>query len=314
MISQEFRRLKKAGVLGINSRNADYIMRCNPRSFFPRVDNKMVTKKLAETHHIPTPPLYYVVEKHGDIAGLQEALRGHCEFVVKPARGSGGSGIVLVKDRMEVGYVTQSGEIISFENFSYHVSEILSGIFSLSGLEDFAIVEALIHPDPIFAAVTFLGVPDVRIVVYLGVPVMAMVRLPTKASDGKANLHRGAIGAGIELAEGVTISAVHLSQVITHHPDTANPVSGIQVPYWEKMLWMAAETFEITGLGYLGVDLVIDKDRGPLLLELNARPGLAIQLANGKGLRKRLDQVDRAPLGTFATPEARVKWALNNFQ
>lgn len=313
MIWQEFRRLKEAGVLGINSRNADYIMRCNPRSFFPRVDNKMLTKKLAETHNIPTPLLYHVVEKHGDIAGLQEALNGHSEFVVKPAHGSGGSGIVLIKDRMEGGYITQSGEVISFENFSYHISEILSGIFSLSGLEDLAIVEALIHPDPIFAAVSFLGVPDVRIVVYLGVPVMAMVRLPTKASDGKANLHRGAIGAGIELAAGITISAVHLSQVITHHPDTAHPVSGIQVPYWEKMLWMAAETFEITGLGYLGVDLVIDRDRGPLLLELNARPGLAIQLANGKGIRKRLDQVDRAPLDIFATPEARVKWALNNF-
>jgi alpha-L-glutamate ligase-like protein len=313
VIWQAFRRLKKAGVLGINSRNADYIMRCNPRSFFPRVDNKMLTKKLAEDHHIPTPPLYYVVENHGDITGLQEVLSGHNEFVVKPARGSGGSGIVLIKDRMERGYITQSGEVISFENFSHHVSEILSGIFSLSGLEDSAIVEALIHPDPVFAAVTFLGVPDVRIVVYLGVPVMAMVRLPTKASDGKANLHRGAIGAGIELAAGITISAVHLSRVITHHPDTANPVSGIQVPYWEKMLWMAAETFEITGLGYLGVDLVIDKDRGPLLLELNARPGLAIQLANGKGLRKRLDQVNRAPADIFATPEARVKWALNNF-
>jgi alpha-L-glutamate ligase-like protein len=313
VIWQEFRRLKEAGVLGINSRNADYIMRCNPRSFFPRVDNKMLTKKLAEIHNIPTPLLYHVVEKYGDIAGLKEALQGHYEFVVKPARGSGGSGIVLIKDRMEEGYITQSGEVISFENFSYHISEILSGIFSLSGLEDLAIVEALIHPDPIFAAVSFLGVPDVRIVVYLGVPVMAMVRLPTKASDGKANLHRGAIGAGIELSAGITISAVHLSQVITHHPDTAHPVSGIQVPYWEKMLLMAAETFEITGLGYLGVDLVIDKDRGPLLLELNVRPGLAIQLANGKGLRKRLDQVDRAPSDIFANPEARVKWALNNF-
>jgi alpha-L-glutamate ligase-like protein len=314
VIWQAFRQLKKAGVLGINSRNSDYIMRCNPRSFFPRVDNKLLTKKLAETHQIPTPPLYYVVEKHGDITGLQEALRGYSEFVVKPSHGSGGSGIVLIRNRTEGGYMTQSGELLSIANFSYHVSEILSGIFSLSGIEDVAIVEALIHPDPIFAAITFLGVPDVRIVVYRGVPVMSMVRLPTKASDGKANLHRGAIGAGIELAKGTTITAVHLSKVITHHPDTSNPVSGIHVPYWGKMMLMAAGTFEITGLGYLGVDLVIDQDRGPLLLELNARPGLAIQLANRQGLQKRLDQVDEAPSNIFTTPEARVEWAINNFQ
>lgn len=313
MIWKAFRRLKDAGVLGINSRNADYIMGCNPRSLFPRVDNKILTKKLAQAHRVPTPPVYFTVEQHGDIAGLQKALQAHDEFVVKPARGSGGSGIVLVKGRSDSGYITQSGEVISIGRFSHHISEILSGIFSLSGLEDAAIVEALIHPDPVFSSVSFLGVPDVRIVVYRGVPVMSMVRLPTRASDGKANLHRGAIGAGIELASGVTTSAVHLSRTISHHPDTGNPVDGIQVPYWEKMLWMAAETYEITGLGYLGVDLAIDRDLGPLLLELNARPGLAIQLANRRGLKKRLDLVDRASAEISATPEARVDWALRNF-
>jgi alpha-L-glutamate ligase-like protein len=313
MIWDAFRQLRDAGILGINSRNADYVMRYNARSSFPVVDDKTLTKKLAETHNIPTPRLYSVVEKHGDIAGLRDALREHGEFALKPARGAGGSGIVLVLDSTENGYITQSGNLISLEDFSYHIAEILSGIFSLSGLEDVAIVEALIHPAPVFAAVTYQGVPDVRIVVYRGIPVMSMVRLPTKASDGKANLHRGAIGAGIEIAGGMTLTAVHLSNIVTHHPDTGNPVSGIQVPHWEQMLRMAAVTFEMTGLGYLGVDLIIDRDRGPLLLELNARPGLAIQLANQHGLRTRLDQVDRALPSLAATPEARVAWARENF-
>jgi len=313
MILGAFRRMKEAGVLGINSRNADYIMRCNARSSFPVVDDKTLTKKLAEAHGIPTPRIYTIVETHGGIAGLRAALREHREFALKPARGAGGSGIVLVLDSTENGYVTQSGRTISFEDFDYHVAEILSGIFSLSGLEDVAIAEALIHPAPVFAAVTYQGVPDVRIVVYRGVPVMSMVRLPTKASDGKANLHRGAIGAGIGIADGTTLTAVHLSQVITHHPDTGNPVSGIAVPHWEQMLRMAASTFEMTGLGYMGVDLVLDRDRGPLLLELNARPGLAIQMANRQGLRKRLDLVDGALEGLAATVEARVAWARETF-
>jgi alpha-L-glutamate ligase-like protein len=298
----------------MNSRNADYIMSCNPRSSFPLVDDKILTKKLAESQQIPTPPLYYVIEKHGDIAGLGEAVKERGEFVVKPARGSGGSGIVLVRECTEEGYVTQSGEVTSPENFLYHISDILSGIFSLSGLEDRALVEALIHPDPVFSSVTHQGVPDVRIVVYRGVPIMSMVRLPTRASDGKANLHRGAIGAGIELSTGTTITAVHRSNVITHHPDTGHPVSGIQVPFWEKMLGMAARTLEMTGLGYIGVDLAIDRDRGPLLLELNARPGLAIQLANRQGLRRRLDRVEKAPAEIFGTPEARVEWARTSFK
>ncbi len=313
MILEAFRRMREAGILGINSRNADYVMRCNARSSFPVVDDKTLTKKLAEAHGIPTPRMYTVVETHGGIAGLRATLRENREFAIKPARGAGGSGIILVLDSTDNGYVTQSGRTIPFEDFDYHVAEILSGIFSLSGLEDVAIAEALIHPDPVFAAVTYQGVPDVRIVVYRGVPVMSMVRLPTKASDGKANLHRGAIGAGIGIAEGTTLTAVHLSQVITHHPDTGDPVSGIRVPYWEQMLRMAASTFEMTGLGYIGVDLVLDRDRGPLLLELNARPGLAIQLANRQGLRKRLDLVDGALPGLAATVEARVAWARESF-
>jgi len=313
MILESFRRLKQAGVLGMNGRNADYIMRCNPRSSFPLVDDKVLTKKLAESFEIPTPVLYCVIDRYGDVSGFQEALRGICQFAVKPARGSGGSGIVLIRDCTEKGYVTQSGELISPQNLFYHLSDILSGIYSLSGLEDRAIVEALIHPDPVFDAVSYQGVPDIRIVVYRGVPIMSMVRLPTKASDGKANLHRGAIGAGIELNQGTTITAVHRSTVVENHPDTGNPVSGIQVPCWEKMLWIAARSFEMTGLGYIGVDLVIDRDRGPLLLELNARPGLAIQLANRKGLKERLDRVDQAPAEIFAPAEARVQWARETF-
>jgi alpha-L-glutamate ligase-like protein len=307
-----FRRLRKAGVLGMNSRNADYIMRWNPRSSYPVADNKVLTKELAEKHQIPTPPLYYVIEHHGSIAGLEEALAGRREFVVKPARGSGGSGIILVKDLVARGFVTQSGEVISRKDFAYHILEVLSGVYSLEGLEDRAILEALIHPDPVFAAITYQGVPDVRIVAYRGVPTMAMVRLPTRASDGKANLHRGAIGAGIDLRDGTTLTAVHRSQVITHHPDTGNPVRGIRVPNWDQILLMAARTQEMAGLGYMGVDLILDQERGPLLLELNARPGLAIQMANRKGLRGRLEHIARSAPEIFSTAESRVAWAKEN--
>jgi alpha-L-glutamate ligase-like protein len=314
MIFRVARQLREAGVLGMNRRNADFIMTSNPRSLFPRVDDKVLTKKLAGGHQIPTPLSYLVIERQGDISSLEEKLEEQKQFAVKPARGAGGSGIILIMDRQGKSFITQSGEILSWADFVQHLSDILSGIYSLSGLEDRAILEALIHPDPVFAAVTYQGVPDVRIVVYRGIPVMSMVRLPTRASDGKANLHRGAIGAGIEIHSGVTITAVHRSQVVTHHPDTGNPVSGIRVPYWDRMLLMAAMTLEMTGLGYIGVDLIIDRERGPLLLELNARPGLAIQMANRSGLLKRLERVEKAPAAIFASPESRVAWAKEAFQ
>jgi len=278
------------------------------------VDDKVLTRDRAERFAVPTPPIFLVVENHGEIRRIEEALGERREFVLKPARGSGGSGILLFVDRDKRGFRTQSGEFFSREDLSYHVSDILSGIHSLGGQEDRAILQALIHPDPVFSGVSYQGVPDVRIVSYRGVPAMSMVRLPTRASDGKANLHRGAIGAGIDIATGVTITAVHQTQIISHHPDTGTPVSGICVPYWEQMLFMAARATEMTGLGYLGIDLVIDRERGPLLLELNARPGLAIQIANRKGLWARLEQIDRAPEEMLASPESRVAWARETFR
>lgn len=312
MMPALFRGLRDAGVLGMNGRNAEIIMAHNPRGRFPLVDNKVATKELASLYDIPTPELYGVLMKHGDIRRFDSIVQDRDSFVVKPARGSGGSGIVLIREKRGDGLVTESGRIIAIPDLLYHVADILSGIFSLEGQDDHAIIEALIHPDDAFAAVTFRGVPDIRIVVYRGVPIMAMVRLPTAASDGKANLHGGAIGAGIALASGLTATAVHRSTIITHHPDTGNPVSQIKVPHWEKILLMAATSLEMTGLGYVGADMVLDRVKGPLLLELNARPGLAIQMANRAGLLKRIRQVDLAPEKIFAIPETRVEWARQN--
>jgi alpha-L-glutamate ligase-like protein len=308
------RRFREGGILGMNRRNAEYIMRHNPRSGFPLVDNKLLTKEVAERFGVPTTSVYLVIKNQGDIIKTEPALGDQREFAIKPARGSGGSGILLIVNREKQGFVTQGGETLSREDFTYHLADILSGIYSLGGHEDVAILEALIHPAPVFEEVTYRGVPDVRIIAYKGIPVMAMVRLPTRASDGKANLHRGAIGAGIDLATGKTITAVHRSQVVSKHPDTGKPVSGISVPYWERMLLMAARSREMTGLGYLGMDLAIDRDRGPLLLELNARPGLAIQIANRKGLWGRLEKVDKALPEVFATPESRIEWAQREFK
>jgi alpha-L-glutamate ligase-like protein len=314
VIWKEARYLEEGGILGMNRRNAEYIMAFNPRSAFPRVDDKILTKQLATEHQIPTPPLYHIIEYHGDLTGFEKAVSGHPQFVIKPARGSGGGGIVLVTGRSPGGFIKPSGEVISKVDLVYHISGILSGIYSLEGLEDRALIEGLVIPDPVFAAVAYQGVPDIRIIVYRNIPLMAMVRLPTRSSDGKANLHQGAIGVGIDMASGKTLKGVHGSLVIEHHPDTGNPVSGIQVPYWEKMLGMASRSSEMTGLGYVGVDLVVDQSQGPLLLELNARPGLAIQIANRDGLYGRLKRIDLAPPEIFETLDSRVAWARESFK
>jgi alpha-L-glutamate ligase-like protein len=166
--------------------------------------------------------------------------------------------------------------------------------------------------DPCFEEISYQGVPDIRIIVFLGVPVMAMLRLPTRSSAGKANLHQGALGVGVDLGTGVTLGGAWHHETIHEHPDTGHSLHGIAIPHWETMLRVGARSYELTHLGYLGVDMVLDRDKGPMLLELNARPGLAIQIANRAGLLPRIQRIE-AHHQELTDVESRIAFAKEEF-
>ena len=308
-----FAQLQKAGVMGLNARNADFIALENPRRLYPAVDDKLLTKALAIKHGVPAPELYGTLSAPHDIRDLPALVEQRQSFVIKPAHGSGGDGIVVIDSHRNGRYRTCSGRIYTWGELSHHLANMINGQFSLGGHPDQAMVEYRVRFDAVFNTVCYLGVPDIRIIVYRGYPVMSMVRLPTRSSDGKANLHQGALGAGICLATGRTINGVLVNEYIEEHPDTGMDVVGIDIPYWEQMLNMAARCYELTGLGYLGVDLVLDAHRGPLMLELNARPGLNIQIANGRGLVSRLERIKQVEPGE-KTAEKRVALAQELFR
>ena len=306
------KKLAQAGVLSLNRRNAEYTLWHNPRHLFPLVDDKLTTKSLAQQAGMAVPPLYGVIEIEHQVRELCTILKPYQDFVIKPAQGSGGDGIMVISGRHKERYRKINGLLITQEDLDHHVSNALSGLYSLGGHPDKVFIEYRVQFDPIFEAISFQGVPDIRIIVFLGVPVMAMVRLPTRMSDGKANLHLGAIGAGINLRTGKTLSGVWQNEIVTEHPDTEHSITDVQVPEWDKILNLAARSYELTGLGYQGVDLVLDKSKGPLLLELNARPGLNIQIANDGGLLKRLQLAEQhAP--SLKTVEDRITFSKQHF-
>jgi len=121
---------------------------------------------------------------------------------------------------------------------------------------------------------------------------MAMLRLPTHESGGRANIHQGAVAVGIEIASGITTKAWWKGKIIHHFPGSKRKLNGLKIPEWEQILSIASESQQASGLGYLGVDIVLDRDDGPQILELNARPGLAIQLSNLAPLKRRLERVE----------------------
>ncbi len=307
-------RLAARGILGMNCRNISFISRYNQRSLFPLVDDKLKTKRLALRHGVNVPKLIGCIDNQHDISDFAKLTQDEQGFCIKPAKGSGGKGILVIQKIEDGLYYRTNGSAITRQEIERHISNILAGLFSLGGKMDVAVIEALIKLDDAFLQYSHEGIPDLRVIVFQGFPVMAMMRLSCSDSKGKANLHQGAVGVGIDMDSGRAVRAVKSGVSIRHHPDTGQDLGELKVPQWMAMLELACACADMTGLGYLGVDLVLDRDLGPLLLELNARPGLSIQVANNSGLLPRLRHIESMPPnGSFSLIE-KVAYVRAHFQ
>ncbi|MDR4653405.1 MAG: alpha-L-glutamate ligase-like protein [Nitrosomonas sp.] len=312
MLLTSVRRLRSMGIIGMNQRNFGLIGRYNPRHLYPLVDDKLKTKRLAQEAGITVPQLLGTVHYQHDVRRLKDMLSAYNQFVIKPVKGSGGKGILVITEQDHNLYYKPSGDAVKLSHIERHVSNILSGLHSLGGKPDAVMIESLIQIDPVFEDYSYEGIPDLRVIVLQGYPIMAMLRLATHASDGRANLHQGAVGVGIDIGTGEALHAVQYGDPVYFHPDTRKPFSNLTVPHWDKLLELAAACYEMTGLGYLGVDIVLDRDQGPMIIELNARPGLSIQVANFAGLAPRVAAVE-ALEAIDPDPQSRVQFSKRNF-
>ena len=289
-LAGDLRRLRREA-LGMNRRNLAFLVPYNLPALFALVDHKPATKRALSAAGIAVPATYAELALHWDLRRLEAVLAGRTEFVVKPARGSGGGGVQVIAGRRGAEWVKASGATLSLPDLAHHCSDILAGAFAVGQRSDEVLIEYRVKADAVLGAISYRGVADVRVMVFRGVPVQAMLRLPTRASDGRANLHMGGMGVGVDLASGRTVYGFRGRHAALTHPDLGRPVVGVTVPSWEMILAIAARCYQAVPLGYLGVDVVVDGDLGPLVLELNARPGLTIQLANRRGLRPVMDAV-----------------------
>ncbi len=178
----------------MNSRIGEFMLPHNSRKDYPKVDDKIITARLAESAGIPMPEIYAVIDSFGGLGRLGELLAQHESFVVKPARGSMGNGIWVITGHEGDVYLRSGNRHTGLKHLRYHMAQILGGLYSLNGYPDRVIVQYLAKVHESFADVSFNGVPDVRVIVFKGFPVMAMTRLPTRESGGRANLHQGALG------------------------------------------------------------------------------------------------------------------------
>lgn len=291
---------RKLSILGMNARNLRFLRPYNRRKSIRIADDKLLTKRVLERHGIPTQKIYAVVTRARDLSDFHwERLPS--SFVIKPNRGFGGGGIIVIRHRKKVAageepvYIAVDRTEWPISKLNEHIRDILDGRFSLTNSPDIAFIEERIKLHSAFEEVTYRGIPDIRIIVFNRVPVMSMVRLPTASSHGKANVSQGAVAVGIDLATGRATNAVVKKPRrvrIETHPDTGAPLLDLTVPFWDEILQIAVKTSEASGLGFIGVDIALDRDKGPIVMELNARPGLEIQVANLAPLGSRLERVE----------------------
>jgi len=274
-------------ILNMNRRNLEYIYPNNAREFYPLADNKLNTKLLYADSNIPMADTYQVYSHFFELRQLESDLLAYQQFVIKPASGSGGGGILVIEKRVKNGFITVGGDYYSLQAIQKHIADILFGIYAF-GLSDQAIVEEKIQQHNSINALSPQGLADVRIIINKDKVIQAMIRLATKNSKGTANLHQGAIGVGINIITGRSCNASLEGKFITQHPDTDVHLIDIKIPHWQKILATATQVAKRCPLKYIGADIALAQN-GPVLLEINARPGIEIQNANGDGMRDLLE-------------------------
>jgi alpha-L-glutamate ligase-like protein len=279
-------------ILGLNARNLDYVLK-KDRTNLAIADNKIKVKKILKAAGLPVPETYAVIKNESDFEKFSWDLPK--SFVLKPNQSLGGEGVLIVygKKKDSPTWIKAGQRLISIEDIKRHSYNIIEGNFSPSEKSDKAVFESRVRLHPVFKPYTFKGgIPDVRVIVYEKIPIMAELRLPTKASEGRSNLHLGGIGVGIDMKSGITTTAILRNHLIETVPDTRHILSGIQIPHWKDVLRIAALAQKHVGISLLGVDIAIDRDTGPIIFEINSRPGISIQIANQSPLRERLRRVE----------------------
>ncbi|MDH5680736.1 MAG: hypothetical protein OEZ36_04050 [Spirochaetota bacterium] len=270
-------------ILGINQRNLRYIYPNNARKHFSLVDEKIRTKEIFSQTGVPYPATRHVFSSYRELMDFEAIIAKHPNSVIKPNKGRGGNGVIILGDRVSEGFRDAHGRIISFRKLKRQVADILLGVYS-HGMSDLALVEERIFPHEFLYNLYEKGLSDIRIILYQNEPVMGMIRIPTKLSHGKANLHQGGVGVGLNLESGVTTHASFRGKSITSHPDSGEPLVRIQLPHIKELIGICRKVSTELPMKYLGFDLTLDKKTGPMIIEVNARPGLEIQNVNQAGL------------------------------
>ena len=277
-------------LLGLNARVLDYIKEYNDSTAKKMADSKIKTKEFLSAKWVSVVDTLLVVSNLKELEKINlDDLK--LPFVVKPNAWFWGKWILIIdKKDASWNFVLNNWDVMTKKELLSHFQFILEWFFSLSWNRDKVIIEKKVILDSSIELLWKFWLPDLRVIVFNMVPVMAMFRIPTAESKWKANLHAWACWVWVDIATWKLTYITYKWKNVKSVPWIWD-VRWIELPNWEKVLETAVKVQQITKIWFLGCDIVLDKQDWPLLLEMNIRPGLSVQLANLAPLKTRLKKV-----------------------
>src|SRR5690242_12246168 len=124
---------KSSRLLGMNSRNLEYIRPYNRKRGMELADNKLLCKRVLKKNQLGVSALIAKIKTHEELEQFEWAKLPN-SFALKPNRGFGGEGILVVyarKKGRDDAWVKADGSVVTVDDLKNHIRNILDGSFSL---------------------------------------------------------------------------------------------------------------------------------------------------------------------------------------
>ncbi len=242
-------------------------------------DDKIVTAAMLQAYDVAQPKLLFSYEKEqffnpanarvaaAEINAIIEASQS-LKIFLKPSFGSGGKGI-LVFEKKEGKYVNSNNEPL---NADFFIRELKGAFYFVQqGLVHSAEMSR-IYPNSIntFRIVTEYKNGEAKIL-------FAIFRMG-QGGKNLDNASSGGLYLKVDIDTGMMSDhALSFSRdIYTTHPDTGFTFKGAQLECWEEIksfVLLTAKKFR--KLRYIGWDVAFTNE-GPVVIEINKRPGVGI--------------------------------------
>jgi len=253
---------KNYWLLGQNARNLNYILEHNDEDSKILADSKLKTKDFLSKKWISVSPSIAIVK---DIIELDsfDFFSLPLPFVIKPNQWYWGKWIIIIDKIEDEFFIWNDNTKYSQLDLKKHSEEILQWFYSLSWNRDKVIFERKIVLHHSIELLWKFWLPDVRIIVFNLVPVMAMLRVPTQNSKWKANLHMWACWVWIDIWTWKLTNINQFGKSIKSIPWIWD-VRNIELPFWQEILLLASKVQNVTSIWYVWCDIVLDDIKWPI--------------------------------------------------